>query len=640
MLLRMKPSTDAILPSATAQSASLARPPCSAVVSDVAVASPAPTGTFDAKHFLRTLTEEPGVYRMLAADGSVLYVGKAKNLKKRVTSYFQKTVSSPRIGLMLQQVANMEVTATRSEAEALILENTLIKKLAPKYNILFRDDKSYPYIALSGSAFPRLFYHRGSLEKKSQYFGPFPSGLAARESIDLIQRTFLLRTCEEGVFANRSRPCLMHQIKRCKAPCVGLVSQNEYAADVRLAELLLKGRPTEVVERLTSQMEQAAVALQFESAALLRDQLRSLQAVLHRQYVSSTQDHDVDIIAAVVDRGELCVNLAMVRGGLHLGDRAHFPQIGSGTELLAEEGLAPFIEQYYANQAAPARIIVEPWPLLEPIENLKVGTAKNEMERAWAQMAHNNAKLALAARRQSKARTGSRLDSLRQALQMAELPHRIECFDISHTMGEGTVASCVVCVDGAMKKSDYRRFNIAGITPGDDYAAMRQALTRRYERVATGEIAAPDLILIDGGKGQHSIAREVFAELGLGHLFSIGVAKGEGRKHGLETLFVHRPDGRQDQPLQLAMDHAGFHLIQEIRDEAHRFAIVGHRARRAKPRGRSALEDVAGIGPERRRRLLAQFGGLDGVKAATVQDLCRVEGISLRLATAIHQQLH
>ncbi|MBP6279543.1 MAG: excinuclease ABC subunit UvrC [Rhodocyclaceae bacterium] len=600
----------------------------------------APTGAFDAKHFLLTLTEEPGVYRMLAADGAVLYVGKAKNLKKRVASYFQKTVSSPRIGLMLQQVANMEVTATRSEAEALILENTLIKKLAPKYNILFRDDKSYPYIALSGGAFPRLFYHRGNFEKKSQYFGPFPSGLAARESIDLIQRTFLLRTCEEAVFAHRSRPCLMHQIKRCKAPCVGLVSNEEYSADVRLATLLLKGRQTEVIEKLSAQMAQAADALQFENAALLRDQLRSLQAVLHRQYVSSTHDHDVDIIAAVVDRGDLCVNLAMIRGGLHLGDRAHFPQIASGSELTAQDGLSAFIEQHYVTQSAPPRIIVEPWPLLEAVEHLNIGTAKNEMERAWAQMAQNNAQLALTARRQSKARTGGRLESLRVALDMAELPHRIECFDISHTMGEGTVASCVVCVDGAMKNSDYRRFNIEGITPGDDYAAMRQALTRRYERVATGEIPAPDLILIDGGKGQHGIAREVFTELGLGHLFSIGVAKGEGRKHGLETLFVHGQDGRQDVPLQLAMDHPGFHLIQEIRDEAHRFAIVGHRARRAKVRGRSKLEDVAGIGPERRRRLLAQFGGLDGVKAATVEDLCRVDGISLRLATAIHQQLH
>ncbi|MEW6514700.1 MAG: excinuclease ABC subunit UvrC [Pseudomonadota bacterium] len=589
---------------------------------------------FDSKSFLATLTDAPGVYRMLDAAGAVLYVGKAKNLKKRVSSYFQKTGHSPRIALMLQQVAGMETTATRSEAEALILENTLIKKLKPKYNILFRDDKSYAYIGLSGGEFPRLFYHRGAFEKKSHYFGPFPSGLAVRESIQLIQKTFLLRTCEEAVFAHRSRPCLLHQIHRCKAPCVGRVSAEEYAADVKLAELFLKGRHGEVIDKLTRQMEAAAAALHFEQAAALRDQIKALQAVLHRQYVSSTKDADVDIIAAVVERGELCVNLAMVRGGLHLGDRAHFPQ--AGLEASAVEGLAAFLEQHYAEHEKPPRLILDPWPLEEVPASLHAGPPKNEMERAWLEMAANNARLALTARRQATARAGGRLEALRAALDLPELPRRIECFDISHTMGEGTVASCVVCVDGAMKKGDYRRFNIEGITPGDDYAAMRQALTRRYEKVSSGETAPPDLVLIDGGKGQHAVAREVFAELGLGDLASIGVAKGEERRPGLETLFVH---GR-DQPLELAMDNAGFHLIQEIRDEAHRFAIVGHRARRAKARGRSALEDVAGIGPTRRRNLLAHFGGLDGVKAATVEDLCRISGISRKLAEAIHRQLH
>ncbi len=590
--------------------------------------------TFDSKTFLVTLTEAPGVYRMLDADGAVLYVGKAKNLKKRVTSYFQKTGHSPRIALMLQQVAGMETTATRSEAEALILENTLIKKLKPKYNILFRDDKSYAYIGLSGGEFPRLFYHRGALEKKSRYFGPFPSGLAVREGIQLIQKTFLLRTCEEAVFAHRSRPCLLHQIQRCKAPCVGRVSAEDYAADVRLAELFLMGRHGEVIEKLTGQMDAAAAALHFEQAALLRDQIRALQAVLHRQYVSSTRDVDVDIIAAVVERGDLCVNLAMVRGGLHLGDRAHFPQMTG--EASAAEGLSAFLAQHYADHDVPPRLILDPWPLDDLPASLHGGPARNEMERAWVEMAANNAGLALTARRQTQARAGGRLEALRVALDLPEPPRRIECFDISHTMGEGTVASCVVCVDGAMKKGDYRRFNIAGITPGDDYAAMRQALTRRYEKVSAGATAPPDLVLIDGGKGQHGVAREVFAELGLGHMASIGVAKGEARKPGLETLFVH---GRPE-PLELAMDNAGFHLIQEIRDEAHRFAIVGHRARRAKARGRSALEDVAGIGPTRRRTLLAHFGGLDGVKAATVDDLCRVSGISRALAEAIHRQLH
>lgn len=590
--------------------------------------------SFDSRAFLATLTEAPGVYRMLAADGTLLYVGKAKNLKRRVSSYFQKSDLSPRIRLMLQQVARVETTATRSEAEALILENTLIKKLKPKYNILFRDDKSYAYIGLSGGPFPRLFYHRGAFERTSRYFGPFPSSLAVREAIQLVQRTFLLRTCEDSVFAHRSRPCLLHQIHRCKAPCVGLVSQEEYAADVRLAKAFLGGRHGEVIEHLTRRMEAESAALRFEQAAALRDQIRALQAVLHRQYVSSTKEADVDIVVAVAEHGELCVNLAMVRGGLHLGDRAHFPQ--AGLEASAEEGLAAFVEQHYADHEKPPRLILDPWPLDDLPTGLHAGPARNEMERAWLEMARNNARLALTARRQSQGRASGRLEALRVALDLSEPPRRIECFDISHTMGEGTVASCVVCVDGVMKKSEYRRFNIAGITPGDDYAAMRQALTRRYEKVGAGETARPDLVMIDGGKGQHAVAREVFAELGLGDLMSIGVAKGEGRKPGLETLFVH---GRE-QPLELAMDNPGFHLIQEIRDEAHRFAIVGHRARRAKARGKSALEDIPGIGPTRRRSLLAHFGGLEGVKAATVEDLCRVPGISRKLAEAIHKQLH
>jgi excinuclease ABC subunit C len=425
----------------------------------------------------------------------------------------------------------------------------------------------------------------------------------------------------------------MHQIKRCKAPCVGLISKEDYAADVRLAGMFLRGRHSEVIDGLTQRMEAAATDLRFEEAAALRDQVRALQAVLHRQYVSSTKDADVDIIVAVVERSSLCVNLAMVRGGLHLGDRAYFPQAAAEAE--AEEGLAAFVAQHYAEQPVPARVILSPWPVEDLPDGLNAGPPKSEMERAWVEMAMTNARLAVQARWQAKTRSSGRLASLQEALDLPEPPRRIECFDISHTMGEGTVASCVVCVDGAMKKGDYRRFNIAGIEPGDDYAAMRQVLTRRYEKVATGETVAPDLILIDGGKGQHRVAREVFAELGLDHLASIGVAKGEDRKPGLETLFVH---GRA-LPLQLGMDHAGFHLIQEIRDEAHRFAIVGHRARRAKVRGRSTLEDVAGVGPARRKKLLAQFGGLDGVKAATIEDLCRVDGISRRLAEEIHKTL-
>ena len=604
-----------------------------------------PPATFDSRTFLATLTEAPGVYRMLDAGGGVLYAGKAKNLKRRVSSYFQKSGFGPRIALMLQQVAQVEVTATRSEAEALILENTLIKKLAPKYNILFRDDKSYPYIGLSGGPFPRLFYHRGAFAKQSQYFGPFPNALAVRESIQLVQKAFLLRTCEEAVFAHRSRPCLLHQIHRCKAPCVGLISAADYAADVRLAAQFLCGKHGEVVDDLVQRMNQAAETLQFERAAELRDQIRALQTVLHKQYVSDTREADADILVAIVEQGEACVNLAMVRGGLHLGDRASFPQLGGGhtDDMTAEEVLAAFLEQHYAGASPPARVVLAPWPLEEIVDDLPAGPPKNDMERAWLAMAERNALLALAVRRKTKTRAGQRLAALQAALELAEPPHRIECFDISHTMGEGTVASCVVCIDGAMKHSEYRRFNIRDITGGDDYAAMRQALRRRFQKVGAGETAdvapgmsqIPDLVLIDGGKGQHAVAREVFAELGLDHLLSIGVAKGEERKPGLETLFVH---GRA-QPLQLAMDNAGFHLLQEIRDEAHRFAIVGHRARRAKARGRSTLEDIPGIGPARRKSLLTHFGGLDGVRTATVEDLCRAPGISRQLAQAIHDQL-
>lgn len=598
------------------------------------------TEQFDAASFLATLTESPGVYRMLDRDRNILYVGKAKNLKRRVSSYFQKTGHSPRITLMLQQVATVEITATRSEAEALILENTLIKKLAPKYNILFRDDKSYPYICLTAHGFPQLAFHRGGFDRKSKYFGPFPSGSAVRDSIQLLQRTFLLRTCEDSVFSHRSRPCLMHQIKRCKGPCVGLVSAEEYSHDVKLAEMFLRGRQSEVIDGLTERMQKAAEALQFEEAAGLRDQIRVLQAVLHRQYVSSSGEEDVDILAVTGSHGEHCVNLAMVRGGLHLGDRPFFPA-GAVGATDSVECLVAFMEQHYVDHPVPPRVVVG---VVVEVDNdgafgekpVVVSLPKNEMERAWLAMAEKNATLALISRRQSRERASGRLAELQEALSLSDSIARIECFDISHTMGEGTVASCVVCVDGAMKKSDYRRFGITGIEPGDDYGAMRQAMTRRYEKVAAGDAVAPDLILIDGGKGQHKVTREVLSELGLGHLLTVAIAKGEERKPGLETLFVLG----NDEPLQLPPDHAGFHLLQEIRDEAHRFAVAGHRAKRAKTRGRSRIEDVPGVGPARRRSLLAHFGGLDGVMAATVDDLRRADGISRRLAEAIYQHLH
>jgi len=597
---------------------------------------------FDSKALIRSLPEEPGVYRMLDAEGRVLYIGKAKALKKRVASYFQKTNLSPRIRLMVGQVASVEVSATRSEAEALILENNLIKRLAPKFNILFRDDKSYPYIELSADACPRIAFHRGAFDKGARYFGPFPNAQAVRESIHLLQRVFLLRTCENPVFQNRSRPCLLHQIGRCSAPCVGLITEADYAADVRLAEMFLKGRHGEVIERLTEAMQAEADRLHFEKAAALRDQIRSLQKVLHRQYVESAREEDVDIVAAVAERGMLVINHAMVRGGRHLGDKAHFPQ--NAQDCAPEEALTAFLEQHYADHPAPPRVLVnlDVDAECEAILGGMAGHAvalqrpRHEMERAWLAMAEKNARHAIEAQAMLKANAEGRLERLRDVLGAAEPLRRIECFDISHTLGEATVASCVVCVDGAMKKGEYRRYNIAGITPGDDYAAMRQALERRYEKVAAGEGVRPDLILIDGGKGQVGAARGILAELGLADLPAVGVAKGEERKPGLETLLLPGTD----EPLNLPANDPALHLIQQVRDEAHRFAIAGHRARRAKVRNRSSLEDIPGVGPAKRKRLLAQFGGLQGVKSATVEDLCRVDGISRKLAEEIYNQLH
>lgn len=601
---------------------------------------------FDAKRFLATCPDQPGVYRMIGASEDVLYVGKAKNLKKRVSSYFQRTASSPRIGLMVQQVARVDVTVTRSEAEALILENNLIKGLAPKYNIVFRDDKSYPYITISGDGFPRIGFHRGSFTKGARYFGPFPSAWAVRESIQLLQKIFMLRTCENTVFANRSRPCLLHQIKRCSAPCVGLIGEDAYAADVKLAQLFLDGKHSEVIGRLTEKMERASELMAYEHAAAYRDQIRALQKVLSKQYVESAREEDVDVIAAVEHGGVVCVNLAMVRGGRHLGDRPQFAANASGAD--AKDALIAFVEQHYQAHTPPLRILVnvdldetmrealDDALVAEGARRAAVSRARNTVEKAWVEMAEQNAQLAIVGRLKDRTRAEERIEALQAALGLADPPARIECFDISHTMGEATVASCVVFAEKAMKKSEYRRYNIADITPGDDYAAMRQALTRRYEKVAAGEGACPDLILIDGGKGQIGVAQEVLIEVGLEHLMLVGVAKGEERKPGLEQLIF--TDGRE--PLHLMPDDPALHLIQEIRDEAHRFAIGGHRARRAKTRGTSRLEDIPGVGPAKRKRLLAEFGGMQGVKSATVEDLCRVEGVSRKLAEQIHSALH
>ena len=620
-------------------------------VSPVSAATPAAApeaSDFDARAFLATLPELPGVYRMLDATGQVLYVGKAKSLKKRVASYFRDNLPSPRIALMVRQIARIETTVTRSEGEALLLENNLIKRLAPRYNILFRDDKSYPYIVITQGDAPRLGFFRGTPDRRNDYFGPFPSSTAVRESIALLQRMFRLRTCEDSVYQNRSRPCLLYQIKRCSAPCVGLVSAEDYARDVHFAALFLNGRQQEVIGRLSAAMQEAAAGLAFEKAALLRDQIQSLRRVQEKQYVESVKGEDVDILAVVAEDGVVCVNLAMVRGGRHLGDRAHFPSNAAGVD--PTEVLSAFLYQHYANHPAPALLYLnqavvdeELVPALTEMagHSVRLGSARQAMHKAWVGMAEQNAQLAIRARRSLLSRQEGRLAALRELVDLDDVAEeqggetRIECFDISHLQGESTVASCVVFQGSGMRKSEYRRFNIRGVEPGDDYAAIRQAVQRRYEKVAEGESVAPSLILIDGGKGQLGVALAALDELSLTHLPVVGVAKGEARKPGLETLIF--ADGRE--PVQLPADHPALLLIQEIRDEAHRFAISGHRAQRSKTRRSSRLDEIAGIGPQRRKALIAHFGGLQGIAAADVEQLSTVPGINRELAERIYQAL-
>jgi excinuclease ABC subunit C len=604
------------------------------------------TSSFDAKSLLASLPELPGVYRMLDAADKLLYVGKAKSLKKRVASYFRESQPSPRIALMVSQIAQVETTVTRSEAEALLLENNLIKTLAPRYNILFRDDKSYPYIVLTHDQFPRLAFFRGSTDKRADYFGPFPSSLAVRDSVHLLQKMFRLRTCENSVFSNRSRPCLLYQIKRCSGPCVDLIAPEAYAQDVQMASMFLQGRQQEVIGRLSESMDRAAAALAFEQAALYRDQIQSLRQVQDKQYVESGKGEDVDIVAAVEDKGIICVNLAMVRGGRHLGDKTQFPSNAADSSV--GEALTAFLHQHYLLHPIPTRILVNlPLPDSEVTDVLgelagrpvPVVEPRLTMQRVWVEMAEQNGKLAIAARRNMLSLQGKRLEALCEALGLERVTGqdaRIECFDISHTLGEATVASCVVYQGDGMCKSAYRRFNIQNIQPGDDYAAIRQAVFRRYEKLATGAGLTPDLILIDGGKGQVSAAASALAELGLAHLPMLGVAKGEARKPGLESLIF--ADGRE--PLQLPPEHPALHLIQEIRDEAHRFAISGHRAQRGKTRRTSRLEEIGGVGPKRRKALITHFGGLQGITDAGVDQLTAVPGISRELAEKIYAALH
>ena len=647
-----------------------------------------PTHEFDPQLLseVAALPPLPGVYRYYDEQGGVLYVGKARNLKKRVTSYFQKNHGGTRIGHMITKIVRMETTVVRSEAEALLLENNLIKTLHPKYNILFRDDKSYPYLKLTAAqprpeggapaaiGFPRIAYYRGAVEKKHRYFGPYPSAWAVKDTILLLQKVFRLRTCEDTVFNNRTRPCLLYQIKRCSAPCVGHVSPEQYALDTANAERFLQGQTQEILGELEKKMLVHSDRLEFEQAAELRNQMAALSKILHQQSMEiggKNGDVDVDILAVKVQGGKACVNLAMVRGGRHLGDRPYFPtHVEHAADVAALDAepdspavavkekslealiLEAFIAQHYIDVPVPPTLVVS-----APVDkSLMAALAEQtgsrvaaihqprEQRRVWLEMAQKNAGLQLA---RLLAEQGSQQARTRALAEALELPMdnldalRIECFDISHTAGEATQASCVVFKEHKMQNSEYRRYNIEGITPGDDYAAMRQVLTRRYSKLAeaarNGEATLPDLVLVDGGKGQVSMAREVFVELGLDLGLIAGVEKGEGRKVGLEELVF--ADGREK--VYLGRDSAALMLIAQIRDEAHRFAITGMRAKRAKVRvGGSRLEDIAGIGPKKRASLLQRFGGVRGIASASVEDIAMVDGISTELAEEIYRALH
>ena len=600
---------------------------------------------FDAKTFLASLTNRPGVYRMLTAKGKVIYVGKAGNLRKRVSSYFGRSHTDAKTSAMMQLVADVEVTVTNTETEALILEYNLIKEHKPRFNVILRDDKSYPYIYVSTEhRFPRLRFHRGPRKGKGRYFGPYPSTSAVRKTLNELQKLFLIRNCPDSYFRNRTRPCLQYQIKRCTAPCVGYIDETAYKSDIDAAILFLEGRNRNVIDAMVERMEQAAARQDYEQAARFRDQIARFKKVEAEQLVSRSSVGDLDVIAVASLQGIHCVTMLYIRGGKVLGSRNFFPKVGGAAT--DAQILSGFLPQYYLNKTAPAEIVVD--AQVDDRELLQTGFSARSGHRVrikhqvrgdrhrWLELARTNAAQGARLRLASNATLQRQFQALGEILELDAPPERLECFDVSHTSGEATVASCVVFNQAGPLKSDYRRFNLSPESAGDDYAAMREALRRRYERVRKGEVPMPDVLFVDGGKGQLAEALTILDELELGWLNVVAVAKGRTRKPGMEQLFL----AGQRTPTILPSDSPGLHLIQQLRDEAHRFAITGHRQRRAKSRKTSLLEEIPGLGPKRRRELLRQFGGLQGVRGAGIDDLVKVRGISRALAEKIYNDLH
>ena len=597
----------------------------------------------DLKKEIKKFPSLPGIYRMINNKNEIIYIGKAKDIKKRVTSYFGKNHASPRTKMMVSNINSIEFTVTNTEAEALILENNLIRNHMPRYNVIFRDDKSYPYLKISGDQYPRISFHRGAQKKDQNYFGPFPNSPAVRDSIKLLQKVFLLRTCENSVFKNRSRPCMEHQIQRCSAPCVDLISEEDYREDIDQAMMFLNGKDTKVINSLSEKMNIFSENNEFERAAIFRDRIQSLRQVRLKQFVSDFSENDADIIAIEEKDGVFCVNLVMIRNAKHLGDKSFFPKgIADNSD---NNILEIFIAQYYDEKSPPPVVIIEKkvnkgllekFFELKKYKKIKIITRLTNEKRMWMEMAKKNALIAISQKSNETLSFKNKIKAFTQLLKIPSNKNRIECFDVSHMMGEGTVASCVVFDKNGIQKKDYRRYNIKNNKPGDDYAAMQEVLERRYKKIVDTDGIRPDVVLIDGGKGQLGIAVKIMKQLSLDDIILVGVTKGEKRKSGAETLHIANGDILEN----IDINNMGFQLIIQIRDEAHRFAITGHRARRKKARFTSSLEEIEGIGQTKRRNLLVYFGGIQGIKEADVRELLLVEGINVKLAESIYNHFH